>query len=141
VKEDQLLKPKETRALEAETAKMRNPAETQALKDLIANRKLTSREQDNTLKGVTKIAGLDPLAKSAIEKANKAAWHTSKIISAFRDWIAWLFAIGLTGLGMQITAKALKQAGGKPLIIGGIVGTIKAVGSLIVVLLFVREFV
>ncbi len=42
---------------------------------------------------------------------------------------------------MQITAKTIKQAGGKPLIIGGIVGTIKALGSLIVVLLFVREFI
>jgi hypothetical protein len=42
---------------------------------------------------------------------------------------------------MQITGKAIKQAGGKPLIIGSVVGTIKAVGSLIVVLLFVREFV
>jgi uncharacterized integral membrane protein (TIGR00698 family) len=141
VKEELLLKGKETRALDAEAAKMRSPTETQALKDLIANRKLSSRDQDNTLKGVAKIAGLDPVAKSAIEKASKAAWHTSKIISAFRDWIAWLFAIGLTGLGMQITVKALKQAGGKPLIIGGIVGTLKAVGSLVVVLLFVREFV
>ena len=42
---------------------------------------------------------------------------------------------------MQITVAALKQAGGKPLIIGGVVGLIKAVGSLIVVLLFVREFI
>ena len=141
VKEDQFLKGKETRALEAELPKARNPAETLALQDLIANRKLSNREQDNTLKGVATIKDLDPLAKSAIEKASKAAWHTSKIISAFRDWIAWLFAIGLTGLGMQITVKALKQAGGKPLIIGGIVGTIKALGSLAVVLLFVREFV
>ena len=58
-----------------------------------------------------------------------------------RDWIAWLFAFGLIGLGMQITVAALKQAGGKPLIIGGVVGTVKAVGSLIVVLLFVREFI
>ena len=50
-------------------------------------------------------------------------------------------AFGLIGLGMQITAAALKQAGGKPLIIGGVVGTLKAVGSLIVVLMFVKEFV
>ena len=62
-------------------------------------------------------------------------------IAAFREWLAWLFAVGLIGLGMQITVKSLKQAGGKPLIIGGVVGTLKAVGSLIVVLLFVREFI
>jgi hypothetical protein len=36
---------------------------------------------------------------------------------------------------------ALRPAGGKPLANGGVVGTVKAVGSLIVVLLFVREFV
>lgn len=141
VKEDQLIKSKEVRALEGELARMRTPAETQALQDLIANRKLSSRAQDDTLKSVAKIKDLDAVAKGAIEKASKAAWHDSKVIGAFRDWIVWLFAFGLIGLGMQITGKALKQAGGKPLIIGGVVGTIKAVGSLIVVLLFVREFI
>jgi len=141
IKEDKLLKPKETVLLEAELAKMKTPAETAALKDLIANRKVTSRVHDGALLSAGKVAGLDPLAKAVIDKAHNAAWHNSKTIGAFRNWIAWLFAIGLTGLGMQITAKALKQAGGKPLIIGGIVGTVKALGSLIVVLLFVREFV
>lgn len=141
IKEDKLLKGKETRALEAELTKMRTPAETKALTDLIANKKLTTREQDNVLRSVTKIEGLDALALGAIEKAHKVAYHTSKSIKAYRDWIAWLFAFGLIGLGMQITGKALKQAGGKPLIIGGVVGTLKAVGSLIVVLLFVKEFV
>jgi len=142
VKEDNLLKPKEVRGLEAIADKMKTPQETQALQDLIAQRKLSSRDQDNTLKTVVKREGADaPLAKAAIDKAHKVAWHDSKIIRAYRDWIAWLFAFGLIGLGMQITTKALKQAGGKPLIIGGVVGTIKAVGSLVVVLLFVREFV
>ncbi|MBV5332972.1 putative sulfate exporter family transporter, partial [bacterium] len=139
IKEESLLKPKEVRALESVAERMRTPQETQALKDLIAHRKLTGREQDNLLRSVARIEGFDALAKSALDKANKAAWHDSKIIRAYRDWIAWLF--GLIGLGMQITTKALKQAGGTPLIIGGIVGTLKAVGSLVVVLLFVREYV
>jgi hypothetical protein len=117
------------------------PLEKQALQALIADRKLTSREQDNVLKAVAKREGMDALAKAALDKASKVAWHDSKIIRAYRDWIAWLFAFGLIGLGMQITTQALKQAGGKPLIIGGVVGTLKAVGSLVVVLLFVREFV
>lgn len=141
VKESNLLKAKEVRALEGEMAKMQNPAETQALKDLIANKKLTSREQSQTLRSVAKIKGLDALARAALEKANKAATHDSKIIKEYRNWIAWLFAFGLIGLGMQITGKALKQAGGAPLIIGGVVGTLKALMSLIVVLLFVKEFV
>lgn len=141
VKEDKLLKGKETRALEGELSKMRNPAETKALQDLIANKKLSTREQSQTLRSVAKIEGLDPLAKGALEKAHKAATHDSKTIKAYRDWIAWLFAFGLIGLGMQITGKALKQAGGAPLIIGGVVGTLKAVGSLVVVLMFVKEFI
>lgn len=141
VKESGLLKDKEVRALEGEMAKMQNPAEVQALKDLIANKKLMTREQSQTLRSVAKIKGLDALAKGALEKALKAATHDSKIIKEYRNWIAWLFAFGLIGLGMQITGKALKQAGGAPLIIGGVVGTLKALGSLIVVLLFVKEFV
>ena len=63
---------------------------------------------------------------------------TSKMIPYFRDWLTWLFAFGLTGLGMQITFAAMRQAGGEPMIIGSIVGILKAVLSLIVVLLFVR---
>lgn len=141
VKEDKLLKEKEIAALQAHLPKLTKPEETKALQDLIANRKLTSREQDHVLKGVSKAAKDDKAVKEAVGAANKAAWHDSKIIRAFRDWIAWLFAIGLTGLGMQITVASIKQAGGKPLIIGSVVGIIKAVGSLIVVLLFVKEFV
>lgn len=166
IKEDKLLKGKETRALEAELARLREAEGAKALQDhftakainigqrhatpddaykaledLIANKKMTSREQDGVLMAAAKGPGADAIAKSAIEKASKAAWHSSKAIAAFRDWLAWLFSFGLIGLGMQITAAALKQAGGKPLIIGGVVGTLKAVGSLIVVLLFVKEFI
>ena len=64
---------------------------------------------------------------------------TKTMIPHFRDWLTWLFAFGLTGLGMQITLAAMRQAGGQPLIIGSVVGVIKAVLSLVVVLLFVRE--
>lgn len=141
IKEDKLLNEKALAALQGVLPKARDAKETQALQDLIANRKLTTREQDATLRGTAKMDGLAKEAKEALGAAHKAAWHDSKTIKAFRDWIAWLFAIGLTGLGMQITVASIKQAGGKPLIIGSVVGTIKAVGSLIVVLLFVKEFV
>jgi uncharacterized membrane protein YadS len=166
VKEDKLLKGKETRAIEGELARLRAAEGAQSLNkhladnnvtlgqrkvtaddaykamdELIANKKLMTREQDTILKAVAKMGGLDAVAKGALEKANKAATHDSKVIKAYRDWIAWLFAFGLIGLGMQITGKALKQAGGTPLIIGGVVGTLKAVGSLVVVLMFVKEFV
>jgi len=166
VKEDKLLKGKETRALDGELTRLREPdgaqalgkyladahvvsdghnvmtAEVyQALGDLAANRKMTTRQQSDILKSVAKMEGFDGVAKGSIDNAVKAATHDSKNIKEYRNWIAWLFAFGLIGLGMQITGKALKQAGGAPLIIGGIVGTLKAVGSLIVVLMFVKEFI
>jgi hypothetical protein len=141
VKKESLLNDKEVEAVQAALPKARNAQETKALQDLIGNRKETSRAQDDLLRGVAKIEGLDKAAASALTKAHNAAWHSSKTIAAYRDWLAWLFSFGLIGLGMQITGKSLKQAGGKPLVIGSVVGLIKAVGSLIVVLLFVREFV
>jgi len=141
VKEDKLLKPKEVRILQGELPKARNATETRALEDLIANRKMMTREQGETLKSVAKIEGFDAVAAGAIANANKAATHDSPIIKNFRDWLAWLFSFGLIGLGMQITVASIKQAGGKPLIIGSVVGTLKAVGSLIVVLMFVTEFI
>jgi len=141
VKTESLLNDKEIAAVQAALPKARNPQETQAMQNLIANKKVSTRDQDNLLRGVAKIEGVDKAAASALGKAHNAAWHGSKTIAAYRDWLAWLFSFGLIGLGMQITGKSLKQAGGKPLVIGSIVGLIKAVGSLIVVLLFVREFV
>lgn len=166
VKEDKLLTGKDTSAIEGELKRLQTPEAAaalskylqdkgvvlhghkvtagevyKALSDMIANKKMMTRDDRDILQSVVKMDGFDAVAKGAIEKAEKAATHTSKSILAYRDWIAWLFAFGLIGLGMQITGKALKQAGGKPLIIGGVVGTLKAIGSLIVVLLFVKEFI
>ena len=142
VKEDKLLKPKEVRILTGELSKARNAEETKAMQDLIDNRKMTTREQGEMLSLMaSKIEGFDGVAKGSIDNANKASTHDSAVIKNFRDWLAWLFAFGLIGLGMQITTAAIKQAGGKPLIIGSLVGTLKAVGALIVVLMYVREFV
>ncbi|RYD02396.1 hypothetical protein N752_23990 [Desulforamulus aquiferis] len=39
----------------------------------------------------------------------------------------WFFAIGLTGLGMQISLKELRKAGGKPLAVGSAAALLKAV--------------
>jgi uncharacterized membrane protein YadS len=67
--------------------------------------------------------------------------HTAKKIKAFREWITWLFAFGLVGLGMQITVGSMRQAGGQPAVIGGIVGFIKAAASLVVVMMLISETV
>ncbi|WP_027351971.1 YeiH family protein [Desulfotomaculum nigrificans] len=52
---------------------------------------------------------------------------------------SWLFAIGLAGLGMQISFNELRKAGGKPLIVGSAAACLKALLVLIIVLLFVDK--
>jgi uncharacterized membrane protein YadS len=78
-------------------------------------------------------------ANHILKGAHKAVRHTAKKVKAFRHWITWLFAFGLVGLGMQITVSSMKQAGGQPAVIGGIVGATKAILSLVVVLMLVSE--
>jgi hypothetical protein len=110
-----------------------------ALARLIENRKVMSPDDDDTLRGLVNAKVLSKDANTVLKDAHKAVRHTAKKIAAFRDWITWLFAFGLVGLGMQITIASIRQAGGDPLVIGGVVGTLKAVLSLVVVLLFVHE--
>ncbi|WP_027366070.1 YeiH family protein [Desulfotruncus alcoholivorax] len=56
-----------------------------------------------------------------------------------RNLYNWFFAIGLSGLGMQISFNELRKAGGKPLLVGTIAAVVKAVGALLVVLLFIQH--
>jgi len=125
--------------LKNEQQKVQRAARQAALARLIENKKLMSIEDDNTLRGLINAKVLSKEANAVLKKAHKAVRHTAEKIKKFRQFIVWLFAFGLTGLGMQITFASIKQAGGQPLVIGGVVGTIKAVLSLIVVVLFVHE--
>lgn len=56
-----------------------------------------------------------------------------------RNLYNWFFAIGLSGLGMQISLGELRKAGGKPLVVGTAAAVVKAVGALVVVLLFISR--
>lgn len=58
----------------------------------------------------------------------------SATIKMIRDWMQWIFGIGLVGMGAYIDFKELAQAGGGPLKVGLLVGTTKYVLALIVVL-------
>ncbi|MEW5965255.1 MAG: putative sulfate exporter family transporter [Pseudomonadota bacterium] len=136
LKAEKLLKDKDIAALTASAAKVQKPEHKAALDRLIANKKVMSMADNHALEGLAKSGVLSKEAKTAVGEAGKAVLHTPKIVGWFRDWIVWLFAFGLTGLGMQITMSSLKQAGGEPLVIGGVVGTVKAVGSLIFIMLF-----
>ncbi|BDQ35489.1 YeiH family protein [Pseudodesulfovibrio portus] len=78
---------------------------------------------------------------SAIKHAVKQVHKKSKTVVTLTDCMIWFFAYGLIGLGMQITRKSLAQAGGWPLVMGGISGVAKATLSFIVVMYFVKDVV
>jgi hypothetical protein len=84
---------------------------------------------------------LDKSVTSVIKHAVKQVHKKSKTVSTLTDCMIWFFAFGLIGLGMQITKKAIFQAGGWPLVIGGISGIMKATLSFFVVLWLVKDVV
>ncbi len=139
IAESKLLTDTEVALLASEAGKILSPVQATAVDRLIKNRKIMNIDDDATIRGLTNANILSSDANKVLKKAHRAVYHTAKMVGSFRKWITWLFAFGLTGLGMQITGAAMRQAGGQPLVIGGIVGTVKAVLSLIVILLFVRE--
>ena len=98
-----------------------------------------SIDDDDVIRGLVNAKVMDKKANKILKGAHKAVRHTAKRVKKFRQLIVWFFAFGLIGLGMQITFSSIKQAGGQPLIIGTIVGTTKAVLSLIVVMMMVSE--
>lgn len=84
---------------------------------------------------------LDGKVKATIAHAVKQVHKSSKTVTVLTDCMIWFFAFGLIGLGMQITKKAIFQAGGWPLVIGGISGIMKATLSFFVVLWLVKDVV
>ena len=140
-KDSKLLKAEQIATLKAESSKVQRKDQQAALGRLIDNGKVMSIDDDDILRGVVNAKILSKDASGILKDAHKAVRHTAKKVAAFRDWITWLFAFGLVGLGMQITVGAMKQAGGQPAVIGGIVGLLKAVLSLVVVMLLISETV
>jgi uncharacterized membrane protein YadS len=133
------LKEPDVAALAKELEKVKRDDQRSALQRLIDGRKLMSEADDDTLRGLVNAKILSKEGNAILTRAHRAVRHTAPKIAMFRDLIAWFFTFGLVGLGMQITVSSIRQAGGQPLVIGSIVGVIKAVGSLIVVMLLVAE--
>jgi uncharacterized membrane protein YadS len=139
VTSSKLLKDEQVATLKSEVDKVQREDQKAALGRLIENKKVMSPDDDAVLRGLVNAKVLSKDSNHILKDAHKVVYHTAKRVAWFRDLIIWFFAFGLTGLGMQITFSSIKQAGGQPLIIGTVVGTVKAVGSLIVILLFVGE--
>ena len=138
-KESKLLSADQKSTLSSEAGKIQREDRKAALGRLIENGKVMSIDDDDVLRGLVNAKVMSKDANHILKGAHKAVRHTAKKIKAFRHWIVWLFAFGLTGLGMQITVASMKQAGGQPAIIGGIVGATKAILSLIVVLMLISD--
>ncbi|OGI37118.1 MAG: hypothetical protein A2V91_02040 [Candidatus Muproteobacteria bacterium RBG_16_64_10] len=138
---DKRLKDADAEKLKAEADKLLREDHKAALARLIAEKKIMAPDHDILIRGIINGKILSKDATEILKKQHGAVYHTAGKIKMFRNLIAWFFAFGLTGLGMQITMASIKQAGGQPLVIGSVVGTVKALGSLVVVLLFVTEIV
>lgn len=106
----------------------------------------TGRDRMNELESILAAAKGDKLELSedvsgVLKHAVKQVHKKSKTVTTLTDCMIWFFAFGLIGLGMQITKKAIFQAGGWPLVIGGISGFMKAALSFFVVLWLVKDVV
>ena len=121
--------------------KLTDESNKAVLASLIENKRATSFEHDRQLATILNSHALSGKSNKILKMLHSAVFKPAPRISKFRDIIAWFFTFGLVGLGMQITMASIKQAGGQPLVIGSVVGTVKAVGSLIVVWLLVKEIV
>jgi uncharacterized membrane protein YadS len=139
VKAEKMLNDKQLAHLQADASKVQREDRKAALQRLIENRKVMSIDDDDVLRGLVNAKIMSSESNHVLKGAHKAVRHTAKKIKAFRNWITWLFAFGLVGLGMQITFSSMKQAGGQPAVIGAVVGFTKAALSLVVVLLLVSE--
>lgn len=108
--------------------------------DKVGRDRMTELEEILALAKAKQIT-LSGEVKSVIKHAVKQVHKKSKTVSTLTDVMIWFFAFGLIGLGMQITKKAIFQAGGWPLVIGGISGVLKAGLSFFVVLWLVKDVV
>jgi uncharacterized membrane protein YadS len=140
-KSKNLLTDEQVAVLNSEASKVQRADQQAALASLMTNKKVMTIDDDATIRGIVNSHVLSKDANHILKGAHKAVRHTAKKVKAFRNWITWLFAFGLVGLGMQITIGAMRQAGGQPAVIGGIVGAIKAILSLVVVMMLIKTTV
>ncbi len=148
-------------AVQANAIKGLNEEQMAAVKDLVAQRQLAGNYESRGDKDLFQKQGearmfqletilaaakggtlhLEKNVKAAIHHAIKQVHKKSKTVTTLTDCMIWFFAFGLIGLGMQITKKAIFQAGGWPLAIGIISGVTKATLSFFVVLWLVKDVV
>lgn len=148
-------------AMEANEITGLSPTQLEAVTDLIEQRQIAGNFEDRSdkkafdsvgrarmtqLQGVLAAAKAKQITlsgdvKSALKHAVKQVKKKSKTVVTLTDFMIWFFAFGLIGLGMQITKKAITQAGGWPIVMGVIAGITKATLSFFVVLWLIKDVV
>jgi len=148
-------------ALQSDSIKGLDATQMAAVQDLVNQRQIAGNYEDRTNKELFDKTGRDRMfalesvlaaskakeitlpkdVKGAVKHAVKQVHKKSKTVTTLTDCMIWFFAFGLIGLGMQITKKAITQAGGWPLAMGIISGVTKAVLSFFVVLWLVKDVV
>ena len=108
-----------------------------ALEKLVADKQITSAEQ---IPLVLKAQDFTPDKdmKKVFQDADKKVQTKPETMEMMREYMMWLFAFGLIGLGMQITWTTIRQAGGKAAMIGAFTGVTKAVLSFFVCWLLIK---
>jgi uncharacterized integral membrane protein (TIGR00698 family) len=148
-------------AMEANEITGLSPTQLEAVTNLIEQRQIAGNFEDRSdkkafdsvgrarmtqLQGVLAAAKAKQITlsgdvKSALKHAVKQVKKKSKTVVTLTDFMIWFFAFGLIGLGMQITKKAITQAGGWPIVMGVIAGITKATLSFFVVLWLIKDVV
>lgn len=136
-----LLTEEEKLTLEQDLENVNLSRRKEAYNRLITKGKIATESDEIQIKGMLKSDRLKESTKKVLEKSTKVVRHTSPRVKKIKEIIDWCFAFGLVGLGMQITFGAMRQAGGQPLVVGIAIGTLKAVGSLILILLLIESSV
>lgn len=76
---------------------------------------------------------------TALSSLHMLGAEGSETLHLMRDVMAWIFGVGLVGLGAYIDVREIKAAGGVPLRIGLIAGMVKYILALIIILAFIPK--
>ena len=79
------------------------------------------------------------IGMTALSSLHVLGAEGSETLHLMRQVMAWIFGIGLVGLGAYIDVREIKAAGGTPLRIGVIAGLLKYILALIIILAFIPK--
>ena len=79
------------------------------------------------------------IGMTALSSLHVLGAEGSETLHLMREVMAWIFGIGLVGLGAYIDVREIKAAGGTPLRIGLIAGATKYILAMVIILAFIPK--